>query len=155
MAAAAASAAPAVAEPRSLEPAPVFSYFADLAAIPRPSRREERVLAWLKDFAGAKGLPWKQDAKGNLVIYKGGQGGGEGAATVILQVRMIWGCACFARGGCGAAHAHASPHAACMQRGRRRACGGYTAACLGTARIGVRDVAAAAANMILLYVKLL
>lgn len=57
-------AATSTVDPRSLEPREVFSHFADLAAIPRPSFKEGRVLAFLKEFAAARGLPFKQDAAG-------------------------------------------------------------------------------------------
>ena len=46
-----------------------------------------RVLEWLRDFAQARRLRVASDSRGNTVIYKSGQAGGEGAPPVILQVR--------------------------------------------------------------------
>ncbi|KAI8466904.1 MAG: aminoacyl-histidine dipeptidase [Monoraphidium minutum] len=95
--AAAADAAQAVV--RGLQPAPVFSIFAEITQIPRASKNEHKVLDWLKQFAAARQLRYRQDAKGNVVIYKAGQAGGEAAPAVILQghVDMV----CEANADCG------------------------------------------------------
>lgn len=53
--------------------------------LPTPAPPPPSVLEWLKVFASDRGLDWRQDAKGNVVIVKPGQAGGEGAAPVILQ----------------------------------------------------------------------
>ena len=53
------------------------------AVCPHPTAS---VLDWLKGFAEERRLRLAQDAKGNTVIYKPGQAGGESAPTVILQV---------------------------------------------------------------------
>ena len=46
---------------------------------------DRRVLDWLKEFAEERDLQWKQDAVGNIVIYRPGSAGGEKAAPVIVQ----------------------------------------------------------------------
>ncbi|GLI69830.1 hypothetical protein VaNZ11_014535, partial [Volvox africanus] len=53
-----------------LKPVLLWRYFKDLTQIPRPSKHEERVLQYLKDFAAERQLPWQQDAGGNLVIRR-------------------------------------------------------------------------------------
>ncbi|KAL4521319.1 hypothetical protein Ndes2437B_g08090 [Nannochloris sp. 'desiccata'] len=68
-----------------LEPANLWSLFAELSSIPRPSKHEERVIEWLKAFAGDRKLECVQDAVGNLVIRRPGSGGGENAPPVIIQ----------------------------------------------------------------------
>jgi dipeptidase D len=68
-----------------LEPAPVFSLFAELARIPRASGREQRAIEWIKAKADALGLQHQQDARGNLVVRRPAGPGCEGAPTVILQ----------------------------------------------------------------------
>ncbi|PNH05069.1 Cytosol non-specific dipeptidase, partial [Tetrabaena socialis] len=68
-----------------LQPALLWSFFRDLTQLPRPSKQEEKVLTYLKDFAAARQLAWKQDAVGNLVIKRPGSGGGEDAPAVIVQ----------------------------------------------------------------------
>lgn len=70
---------------RALAPQPIFQYFEQLAQLPRPSKHEGRVLSWLREFAHSRQLKVAQDTKGNLVIYKPGQAGGEAAPPVILQ----------------------------------------------------------------------
>lgn len=69
----------------SLQPSLLWKNFAELSAIPRCSRQEEKVLAHLKARADAWGLSWSQDKAGNLVIRKGASPGREGRPTVVLQ----------------------------------------------------------------------
>lgn len=45
-----------------------------------------RVLQWVKDFAEQRGLKWRQDDVGNLVVLRPGSGGGEAAPPVVIQV---------------------------------------------------------------------
>jgi dipeptidase D len=68
-----------------LDPQPVFSLFAELAQIPRPSAKEQRALQWIKSKADALGLEYQQDARGNLVVRRPAGPGCEGAPGVILQ----------------------------------------------------------------------
>jgi dipeptidase D len=79
----AAAALPAALE--GLEPANLWSLFAELSSIPRPSKHEERVIEWLKAFAAERELECVQDGVGNLVIRRPGTGGGESAPPVIIQ----------------------------------------------------------------------
>jgi len=71
-----------------LEPESLWRNFATLSAQPRPSKGEEKVLQTIKDFADELGLEWKQDAVGNLVVYKPGSGGGESAPPVLVQAHV-------------------------------------------------------------------
>lgn len=68
-----------------LEPKYVFSYFNDLLNIPRPSKHEEKVIAYLKDLAQKKGLGFRQDKARNVVLSLPATRGYEGAPVVILQ----------------------------------------------------------------------
>ena len=68
-----------------LEPVSLWTFFAQLSSIPRPSKHEERVVEWLKAFAEARNFEWVQDAVGNIVIKRPGCGGGETAPPVIIQ----------------------------------------------------------------------
>jgi dipeptidase D len=68
-----------------LQPEPIWRNFQQLARIPRPSKHEEQVIDMLKRFAEDRGLEWKKDAIGNLVIYRKGSGGGELAPPVLIQ----------------------------------------------------------------------
>ena len=51
-----------------------------------------RVLEWLRSIAEERGLKWKQDAEGNMVIYRPGSGGGETAPPVVIQVLTLPSC---------------------------------------------------------------
>ena len=55
---------------RALEPTIVWNHFADLNAIPRPSKREERAAQFLVEFGKKLGLETIQDAFGNVIIRK-------------------------------------------------------------------------------------
>lgn len=68
-----------------LEPQGLWNHFAQLSAIPRASKNEERVLAHLKAMASAKGLDWSQDSAGNLLVKAPGRGFGKSAPTVVIQ----------------------------------------------------------------------
>ncbi|MCH8546036.1 MAG: aminoacyl-histidine dipeptidase [Cryomorphaceae bacterium] len=68
-----------------LSPQSVWTYFEQLNAIPRASKKEEKVLAWIKAFADAHGLTHKQDRVGNIVIYKPATAGKEGSPKVVMQ----------------------------------------------------------------------
>ena len=68
-----------------LEPRPLWRHFDAILAIPRPSRQEERARRYVIDLAEARGLRWREDAAGNLVVEKPASPGREGAPGVILQ----------------------------------------------------------------------
>ena len=77
---------------KSLEPIPVWSFFHEITQIPRPSKREERIIAYLKDFGEKKKLETKTDAAGNVLIYKPATKGYETHKTVILQSHIDMVC---------------------------------------------------------------
>ena len=66
---------------RALEPAALWNHFADLNAVPRPSKKEERVIAFIKKFGEDLGLPTQVDHAGNVIIKKPGTKGKEQATT--------------------------------------------------------------------------
>ena len=70
---------------RALEPKALWNYFADLNAVPRPSKKEERVIAFAKKFGEDLGLETKVDHAGNVIIKKPGTKGKEKATAVVLQ----------------------------------------------------------------------
>ena len=55
---------------RKLEPTAMWNNFADLNAVPRPSKKEERVIAFAKAFGEKLGLPTYVDEVGNVIIKK-------------------------------------------------------------------------------------
>ncbi len=75
-----------------LEPAALWENFEALSRIPRPSKQEEQVLAWLKEFADTRSLEWQQDEVGNIVVRRPGSGGGESAPVVVIQSHVDMVC---------------------------------------------------------------
>ncbi len=75
-----------------LKPARVFEQFAKINAIPRPSKREEKMIAFLKEFGESRGLETKVDETGNVLIKKPATKGFESRPTVILQIHMDMVC---------------------------------------------------------------
>ena len=73
------------AEVRKLEPQAMWSHFADLNAVPRPSKKEERVIAFMKNFGESLGLPTTVDHVGNVIIKKPATPGMEDRVTVVIQ----------------------------------------------------------------------
>lgn len=68
-----------------LQPKAVWEHFAQLNAIPRGSKKEEKAAQWVADFGAQLGLEVLRDNIGNVIIKKPGQNGGENKEPVILQ----------------------------------------------------------------------
>ena len=75
-----------------LKPASVFHYFNEICQVPRPSKKEEKIIAYLENFAQAQGLEWKKDESGNILIKKPATAGLENLKTVILQSHIDMVC---------------------------------------------------------------
>ena len=75
-----------------LKPAVVFEQFAKINEIPRPSKREEKMIAYLKEWGESRGLDTKVDETGNVIIRKPATKGMENRKTVILQSHMDMVC---------------------------------------------------------------
>ncbi|MGS2763735.1 aminoacyl-histidine dipeptidase [Sinomicrobium sp. M5D2P9] len=75
-------------EIRSLEPSVVWNRFADLNAVPRASKKEERVIAFMLDFGKKLGLETLRDKTGNVIIRKPATPGMENRKMVVLQSHL-------------------------------------------------------------------
>jgi len=75
-------------EIRVLEPKNIWNKFADLNAVPRPSKHEERVIQFMLDFGKTLGLETTKDVVGNIIIKKPASVGMEDRKTVILQSHL-------------------------------------------------------------------
>lgn len=71
-----------------LEPKGLWSSFSKLNAVPRPSKKEERVIAFMMDFGKSLELETKKDVIGNVIIKKPASPGMEHAKTVIMQSHL-------------------------------------------------------------------
>ncbi len=75
-----------------LKPARLWQLFEEICQVPRPSKKEEKILAYLKDFAKRHKLEVKQDKIGNLLIRKGATKGYEDRASIVLQSHVDMVC---------------------------------------------------------------
>ncbi len=72
---------------QNLQPIKVWQFFAQLSNLPRLSSQEDKVRQWLIEFAKQRHLEYRQDAYGNLVIYKPAQHS-TSSKTLCLQAHM-------------------------------------------------------------------
>ncbi|ASS48811.1 MAG: cytosol nonspecific dipeptidase [Candidatus Fluviicola riflensis] len=75
-------------EVRNLEPNALWNHFADLNAVPRPSKKEERVIQFMKDFGQSLGLETIEDHIGNVIIKKPATAGMEDRQTIVMQSHL-------------------------------------------------------------------
>lgn len=75
-----------------LQPSIVFDCFAEVNKVPRSSKKEEKMIAFLQAFGEGLGLPTKVDETGNVCISKPATPGHEHRKTVILQSHMDMVC---------------------------------------------------------------
>ncbi|MBQ5357854.1 MAG: M20/M25/M40 family metallo-hydrolase, partial [Alistipes sp.] len=77
---------------RDLQPKAVWEQFDALTRVPRPSKKEERVIEFLIEFAKSHNIEWQRDEIGNVVMRKPATAGYESRPTVILQSHMDMVC---------------------------------------------------------------
>ena len=75
-------------EIRDLEPKELWNKFADLNAVPRPSKKEERVIAFMKDFGKKLNLETIEDEVGNVIIRKPATKGMEDRKPIVMQSHL-------------------------------------------------------------------
>lgn len=75
-------------EIRALEPKPLWNKFADLNAVPRASKKEERVIEFMKAFGNRLKLETQVDEVGNVIIKKPATKGMEDRKAVVLQSHL-------------------------------------------------------------------
>ncbi len=76
----------------NLEPKALWTNFEALNAVPRPSKKEEKVIAFLLDFAKEHGIEAFQDKIGNIIMKKPASAGMENRQTVVLQSHIDMVC---------------------------------------------------------------
>lgn len=77
---------------KDLRPVEVFGIFEEICQVPRPSKREEKIIAYLKAFGAEHQLETKIDEAGNVLISKPATPGMEGRKTVVLQAHIDMVC---------------------------------------------------------------
>ncbi|MFI3285958.1 MAG: aminoacyl-histidine dipeptidase [Rikenellaceae bacterium] len=76
----------------SLEPRLVWEQFDAITKVPRPSKKEAKIVAWLINFAKEHNLEYKSDKIGNVVIRAAASPSFESRPTVILQSHVDMVC---------------------------------------------------------------
>jgi len=77
---------------RELQPSLIWKYFDEILKIPRPSKKEEQIIAYLESFAKKNCLSYKKDNAGNIVILKKASKGFENLVPIVLQSHMDMVC---------------------------------------------------------------
>ncbi|MDR3132834.1 MAG: aminoacyl-histidine dipeptidase [Prevotellaceae bacterium] len=77
---------------KTLTPSLVFAYFMEICRVPRPSKHEEKIIAYLLHFADKHHLPARRDDAGNVVITKAATAGMDKKPVVILQSHVDMVC---------------------------------------------------------------
>ena len=75
-----------------LKPEIVWKHFETLTKTPRPSKHEDKILKYLREFARERNLNIREDDTGNIVILRPGSGKGKNASTVIIQSHVDMVC---------------------------------------------------------------
>ena len=75
-----------------LEPQLVWRHFDDIRRIPRPSKKEERIVRHVRSWAARHDFEVREDAAGNLVIAVPASPGRDSAPTVVLQAHLDMVC---------------------------------------------------------------
>ena len=73
---------------RELEPKIVWNFFEDLNAVPRPSKKEEKIIEFMMNFGHSLELETYKDPAGNVIIRKPASKGMESRKAVILQSHL-------------------------------------------------------------------
>ena len=71
-----------------LAPQSIWKNFEKINAVPRPSKKEERIINFMIDFGKSLHLQTERDTIGNVIIKKPGTAGRENRKTVILQSHL-------------------------------------------------------------------
>jgi len=70
----------------------ILSAFEQISQVPRPSKKEEKIVAWLLNWASDNGLRARSDEAGNIVIKVPATAGYENSQTLVLQGHMDMVC---------------------------------------------------------------
>jgi dipeptidase D len=75
-----------------LEPAALWTYFARLTEIPRPSGQESAIAEWLANWASTQGFSSRRDTAGNICVYVPASLDSLASRTVALQAHLDMVC---------------------------------------------------------------
>ncbi len=75
-----------------LNPAGLWEIFDEIRQIPRCSKKEEKIICYLEEFASKHGIEYRKDSVGNIVMRKPGSPGCESAPIIVLQSHVDMVC---------------------------------------------------------------
>ena len=75
-----------------LEPKVIWKNFEALNSVPRPSKKEEKVIKFIKEFGENLGLPTTVDEVGNVIITKPATPGMENRTPIVMQSHLDMVC---------------------------------------------------------------
>ncbi|PIQ07933.1 MAG: cytosol nonspecific dipeptidase [Ignavibacteriales bacterium CG18_big_fil_WC_8_21_14_2_50_31_20] len=75
-----------------LEPKLVWEYFYGMTQVPRPSKKEEKIRAHVREFATNNNFDFTEDEVGNIVIKVPATPGYENAPTIVIQGHLDMVC---------------------------------------------------------------
>ena len=76
----------------NLEPKTVWDLFEQISEVSRPSKKEEKIRAWIRHWAMDRGIEFKEDSVGNILLSVPANEGCEDFPTLILQAHMDMVC---------------------------------------------------------------
>lgn len=76
----------------TLNPRIIWHYFEEITKVPRPSKKEGKIIAYLEAFAKEHNLEYKKDHVGNIVIKKAATSGYEDRKSVCMQSHIDMVC---------------------------------------------------------------
>lgn len=76
----------------NLPPSSLWQYFEAITKIPRPSKKEEKIISFLIDFANLHNLKFKKDDAGNLLVCKPASESKKDSPTIVLQSHVDMVC---------------------------------------------------------------
>ena len=77
---------------KDLEPKIVWKYFHEITQVPRPSKKEGKIIKYIEDVAAKNKIEIKKDKVGNLLLFKPATKGFEKFPTIILQAHLDMVC---------------------------------------------------------------
>ncbi|MBR5240998.1 MAG: M20/M25/M40 family metallo-hydrolase, partial [Muribaculaceae bacterium] len=75
-----------------LKPQALWTIFDEITQVPRPSKKEEKIRQYLKDWAAKNSIALKEDEAGNILLSKPATPGCENVPVLTMQAHMDMVC---------------------------------------------------------------
>ena len=77
---------------KGLKPELIWKRFFEITQVPRPSKKEEKIREYVRNFAKENNFKMKEDKVGNIVMYVPATKGYEKSPTIVLQGHLDMVC---------------------------------------------------------------